>query len=199
MKISSVTEYNSITKSNWVNKANNTGMMYDYTVDKNNLISIVDLNITWKGDIDLSHSPIPTNNQTSKFIKTSKSISKESTIFLDYSTELIEGKVVAYISLDSNNLKLGGLQFRLNFDNSILTLDKVEFSQTNLTNFNNKKETYINLGTLVIDRQSFIPSGTEYKIIFTPITPIKSTIGLISVSNTEGISTDSNKLIIEVR
>jgi hypothetical protein len=71
MKISSVTEYNSITKSNWVNKANNTGMMYDYTVDKNNLISIVDLNITWKGDIDLSHSPIPTNNQTSKFIKTS--------------------------------------------------------------------------------------------------------------------------------
>jgi len=60
MKLYSKSDYDAITKSNWNTQFNYTRSLYPFNLNTGTLNNTYNVDVTWVGDVNLSHSAIPT-------------------------------------------------------------------------------------------------------------------------------------------
>jgi len=201
MKLYNKSDYDAITTSNWGTKFNSTRNLIPFTLS--NLNNTYNISVTWLGDVNLSHSAqqsvgnVASNSMKVMSLMTNV-ISNE--INAELMSELIGGKVVVTISVDPLQQELVGTQFQLNYDNSILTFDRVDYmTKGNPTNFGTNKDGYIKLGSLITDGSTILDKTTEYKITFTPKITIESVIGLTSISVTDAVNKNGTQLKVKMK
>jgi hypothetical protein len=113
--------------------------------------------------------------------------------------ENVGGKVIITISVDPLQQELVGTQFQLNYDNTALEFQKVDFTtKGNPTNFGTNKGNYITLGSLITDGSTILDKTTEYKITFVPKIGIQGILGLTSISTTDAVNKSGSQLKIKV-
>jgi hypothetical protein len=121
------------------------------------------------------------------------------TINADIVGEIIGNKVVITILIDPLQQEVVGTQFQLNYDNSVLKFEKVDFTtKGNPMNYGTNKGSYINIGSLITDGSTLLDKTTEYKITFTPLTQINSILGLTSISTTDAVNKSGTSLKIKL-
>jgi hypothetical protein len=92
-----------------------------------------------------------------------------------------------------------GVQFQLNYDNSVLNYSGTYFKTTGSpTNFGVDKSTYINLGSLNTSGE-LLDGSTEYKVVFKLKNQIPNSLGLISISSTEAVNKDGKVMKIKMQ
>ena len=199
LKLIPTTTYNTITKSNWNTFSSYLGDTYSFSINTGKAIDTLNLSGTWKGDVNLSHSatPVVSANANNSVRSFSTPISNQ--IQASIITELINGKVYAYINLDPLQQQVVGTQFQLNYDNSILKFESIEYkTKGNPTNYGTNKGNYINIGSLVSDGSTLLDNTTEYKIIFTPNTTLSNMLGLISIGSTDAVNKAGTQLKVKI-
>jgi hypothetical protein len=202
MKLYSKSDYDAITKSNWNTKFNSTRSLFPFSLNTGTLNNTFNVNATWVGDVNLSHSAQQSvssvaSNSIRNMSLTTNAVSTD--IQASILTELVNGKAYAYISLNPLQNELVGTQFQLNYDNSVLKFDGVEFkTKGSPTNFGTNKGTYVNIGSLITDGNNILDNTTEYKIMFTPIKNITNVLGLISVGSTDAVNKNGKQLKVKV-
>jgi hypothetical protein len=101
--------------------------------------------------------------------------------------------------VDPLQQELVGTQFQLNYDNTKLKFEKVEFNtKGNPTNFGTNKGNYINIGSLITSGD-VLDKTTEYKVIFTPINNTTDILGLTSISATDAVNKDGKQLKVKLK
>ena len=95
--------------------------------------------------------------------------------------------------------KLVGTQFQLNYDNTVLEFQKVDFiTKGTPTNFGTNKGNYITIGSLITDGSAILDKTTEYKVTFVPKIGIQGILGLTSISNTDAVNKSGKQLKIKL-
>jgi hypothetical protein len=202
MKLYSKSDYDAITKSNWNTQFNSTRSLYPFSLNTGTLNNTYNVNVTWKGDINLSHSAkqsvssVASNSIRTMSLSTNSVSNEVSALIMG---ENVGNKVIVTISLDPIQQEVVGTQFQLNYDNYVLKFEKVEFTtKGNPMNYGTNKGNYINLGSLITDGSTSLDKTTEYKIIFTPLTQINSILGLTSISTTDAVNKSGKSLKIKI-
>jgi hypothetical protein len=204
MKLYGKTEYDAITKSNWSSQFNSTRSLYPFNLNSGTLNNTYNVNVTWVGDVNLSHSARQTTSGVaSNSIRTmslsTMSSSVPNQIDATLMGENIGGKVVITISVDPLQQELVGTQFQVNYDNTSLEFQKVDFTtKGNPTNFGTDRGTYVTLGSLITDGSNTLDKTTEYKITFIPKVGIQGILGLTSISTTDAVNKDGKQLKIKI-
>jgi hypothetical protein len=202
IKLVDKTVYDSVTKLNWntiPSYMNTTRSTYAPIIPvKGKSNYSFNINTTWKGDVNLSHSPSVTSAQASMNVRSfSTSVSNE--IQASIVTELINDTAYATIKLDPASQEVVGTQFKLNYDNTVLKFNKVEHkTKGNPTNFGVDKGNYINLGSLITDGSNTLDNTTEYRISFLPIAKLNNILGLISIYITDAVNRAGTQLKIKI-
>jgi hypothetical protein len=202
MKLYGKTEYDAITKSNWNTQFNSTRSLYPFSLNSGVLNNTYNVNVTWVGDVNLSHSAQQTqssvaNNSIRTMSLTTQSVSN--TINAELMGENVGGKLVVTITLDPLQQELVGTQFNLNYDNTALSFQKVEFiTKGNPTNFESDKGSMISFGSLITDGSSILDKTTEYKITFLPLIGLSDTLGLTSISLTDAVNKNGTQLKVKI-
>ena len=191
--------YNLIGKSTWSSFQNFSGKTYNFSLLDNVISYNYDLAVSWKGDVNLSHSATPpSNNITTMSLRTMSSpISND--INASIMTEIIGDSVYAYITIDPLQQNVVGTQFQLNYDNSMLKFNNVSFkTKGSPMNYGTDKGSYINLGSLVSDGTTSLDKTTEYKISFTAKSKLENIFGLISIGTTDAVNQGGSQLKIKL-
>jgi hypothetical protein len=139
------------------------------------------------GDVNLSHSPAQstTTNTTSKIMSVRKSISQNNTLMeVDLDIEKTNENIIVTLKLPENQQNIIGSEFRVGFDDTRVTYDKVETNST-LQNFNAERTNYIKFGSISTDGSQNLNGGVEYKIYFSPQQNFDSILGLVSILKSE--------------
>jgi hypothetical protein len=202
MKLVPENTYNAITKSNWNTYPSYLRAKYPISFNPTSL-NTYDVSVTWKGDVNLSHSPIPVpvSGVASNSIRTMSLATNaiSTNINADIIGEIVGNKVVITILIDPLQQEVVGTQFQLNYDNLVLKFEKVDFiTKGNPMNYGTNKGNYINIGSLVTDGSTLLDKTTEYKITFTPLTNINSILGLTSISATDAVNKTGTQLKVKV-
>jgi hypothetical protein len=185
-------EYDAITKLNWNTQNNNTRNLLPFTLSNTTLNNIYNINVTWKGDINLSHSAQPTQSSN----RTNSALSEINALLMG---EIIRGKVVVTLTLDPLQQEVVGTQFQVNYDNTRLKFEKVEFTtKGNPTNFITNRGSSVTVGSLITDGATTLDKTTEYKIIFNPVNTITDILGLTSISTTDAVNKEGKQLKIKI-
>jgi hypothetical protein len=202
MKLYSKSDYDGITKSNWNTKFNSTRSLYPFSLNTGTLNNTYNVNVTWIGDVNLSHSAQQsTSGVASNSIRTmslgTNSVSNQINAYL--MGENIGGKLVVTISVDPLQQELVGTQFNLNYDNTALKFEKVEFTTNGTpTNFGTNRGSSITLGSLITDGSTLLDKTTEYKITFLPLIGLSGTLGLTSISTTDAVNKNGIQLKVKM-
>jgi hypothetical protein len=200
MKLYNKSDYDGITSSNWATQFNSTRNLIPFTLSSLN--NTYNLSVTWLGDVNLSHSAQQSvSSVSSNSIRTmslsSNSVSNEVNALI--MGELVGNKVIVTLSIDPLQQELVGTQFNLNYDNTALKFEKVDFTtKGNPTNFGTNRGTYITLGSLITDGSTTLDKTTEYKITFTPLVNLNSILGLTSISTTDAVNRVGKQLKIKL-
>jgi len=202
MKIVNSSAYDNITKQNWNTYTGITRYRYPFTFT-NGTLNSYGLDVTWKGDVNLSHSSQPTgyvpsanNSDVSQIKSMAVSTNSVGDVEADIMMEKIDDNIVATIVLNPNGNQIGATQFDVYFDNSKIEFSKVEFNNTQSTNFSRNNGSFISLGSLITSGGTI--SNVGYKIVFKPKTTITNILGLISVKSVETLNTSLNKINVKV-
>jgi len=192
--------YNAIGKSTWTSFQSFAGKEYPFSLLDNVLSYNYDLAVSWKGDVNLSHSATPpANGITTMSVRTTMSTPISTDVQSSIMTELANGKVYAYITFDPLQQNVVGTQFQLNYDNSVLKFEGVEFkTKGSPMNYGTNKGTFINLGSLITDGSTSLDNTTEYKITFTPTKAITNILGLMGVGTTDVVNKDGKQLKLKI-
>ena len=150
------------------------------------------------GDANLSHTVSQDNQVTlasAKSFQYGMSMKGESFINADYSVALEDGKVVATLEILSNTT--AALQLKLDFDNTRLTFEEVIFNVGNTsTNFATAESNRVNVG--VINQQGdIIENGSTIQLIFSG--NVDSTVGLVTIFNTDAASLEGKQQILKLQ
>jgi len=202
MKLYSKSDYDAITKSNWNTQFNSTRSLFPFNLNSGTLNNTYNVNVTWVGDVNMSHSAqqsvsnVSTNSVRSMSLSTN-SVSTE--INASIMGEISNNKVIITISLDPLQQELVGTQFQLNYDNSKLKFEKVDFiTKGNPMNYGTDKGGFINVGSLITGGTGILDKTTEYRVVFTPIGGITDILGLTSISTTDAVNKDGKQLKIKL-
>ena len=192
--------YNKIGKSNWSSFQLFPGREYPFSLLDGVISYNYDLAVAFKGDVNLSHSATPPSNGiTNMSVRTSMSTPISTDVQSSIMTELSNSKVYAYITFDPLQQNVVGTQFQLNYDNSVLKFESVEFkTKGSPTNYGTNKGTFVNLGSLITDGSTSLDKTTEYKITFTPTKVITNTLGLLGIGSTDAVNKDGKQLKLKV-
>jgi len=198
MRIIPQTKYDSIGKSNWTTFTTPLGSGYSFDINTGKASDTINLAMTWKGDVNISHSTTPKSNGiTTMSIKTMNVISTD--INASIMTEVIADSIYAYITLDPLVQNVVGTQFQLNYDNSLLKFKGIQFTtKGSPTNYATDKGAYINLGSLISDGSTSLDKTTTYKISFSSNTKLNNILGLISIGSTDAVNKDGKTLKIKI-
>jgi hypothetical protein len=200
MKLYNKSDYDGITSSNWGTQFNSTRNLLPFTLSSLN--NTYNVSVTWLGDVNLSHSAQQSvSSVASNSIRTmslsSNSVSNEVNALI--MGELVGNKVIVTLSIDPLQQELVGTQFNLNYDNTALKFEKVDFTtKGNPTNFGTNRGTYITLGSLITDGSTTLDKTTEYKITFTPLVNLNSILGLTSISTTDAVNKGGKQLKVKI-
>jgi hypothetical protein len=160
------------------------------------------INVTWVGDVNLSHSAQQSvSSVSSNSIRTmslmSNSIANEVNVII--MSEIVGNSVIVTLSVDPLQQELVGTQCQLNYDNTKLKFEKVEFNtKGNPTNFGTNKGNYINIGSLITSGD-VLDKTTEYKVIFTPMNSLTDILGLTSISATDAVNKSGKQLKVKLK
>ena len=202
MKLHSKSDYDAITKSNWKTQFIATRSLFPFSLNTGVLNNTYNVNVTWVGDVNLSHSaPQSVSGVAGNSIRTmslsTNSVPNQINAYL--MGETIGNKVIVTISLDPLQHEVVGTQFQLNYDNTSLSFEKVEFkTKGNPTNFGTDRGTYVTLGSLITDGSTLLDKTTEYKITFVPKIELTGILGLTSISTTDAVNKDGKQLKIKL-
>ncbi len=204
MKLYSKSDYDAITKSNWNTQFNYTRSLFPFSLNTGTLNNTYNINVTWVGDVNLSHSAQQTtsgiagNSIRTMSLKTmSTSLSNE--INATLMGENVNGKVIITISLDPLQQEVVGTQFQLNYDNTSLKFEKVDFTtKGNPTNFGTDRGSSVTLGSLITDGTTLLDKTTEYKITFNILNGTKDILGLTSISTTDAVNKNGTQLKLKI-
>jgi hypothetical protein len=206
MKLYNKSEYDTITKTNWNTQFNYTRNLIPFNLNTGILNNTYNLSVSWKGDVNLSHSATPAISSTNpnsiagmsvRTMNTSTSLTNQ--INASIITEIIGDSVYAYITIDPLGQELVGTQLQLNYDNSLLKFNNVSYkTKGSPTNYGTDKGAYINLGSLITDG-GFLDKTTEYKISFTAKTKLDNILGLIAVAFTDAVNKEGTTLKIKMQ
>jgi hypothetical protein len=202
-------EWDAITPSNYTEYSNGTTLMnYINNKDNTKLQFAFESAITWKGDVNLSHSTTPpvaaaqtqakafARPQAARFAVNPNSVTVSSGLV----TELKDGKVYATVTLDPGTQGVVGTQYKLAFDNSKIQFDSINFETVNTsTNFASNKTDYIKFGSLIQSGTEVLSDKTKYTLIFTPKVTLTNTLGLIVISNTDAVNKEGLQLNLEIK
>ena len=201
IKLYSKSDYDGITKLNWNTKFNSTRSLFPFSLNTGTLNNTFNVNATWVGDVNLSHSAQQSvSGVSSNSVRSMSVLSNTITNEVNVMSvgEIIGNKVVITLSVDPLQQELVGTQFQLNYDNTKLKFEKVDFiTKGNPTNFGTNRGNYINIGSLITSG-GLLDKTTEYKITFTPINPLSDILGLTSISTTDAVNKDGKQLKIKL-
>jgi hypothetical protein len=202
MKLYSKSDYDAITKSNWNTQINSTRSLYPFNLNSGTLNNTYNVNVTWVGDVNLSHSARQTvsgvaSNSIRTMSLTTNSVSTE--INASIVGEISNNKVIITISLDPLQQEVVGTQFQLNYDNSRLKFEKVDFiTKGNPMNYGTNKGSFINVGSLITGGTGILDKTTEYRAVFIPIGDVTDILGLTSISTTDAVNKDGKQLKVKL-
>ena len=203
IKLYGKSEYDAITKSNWGTQFNSTRSLYPFSLNTGTLNNTYNVNVTWVGDVNLSHSAKQTVSSVATNSFKTMSLSTNSVpneINASLMGENVGGNVIITISIDPLQQELVGTQFQLNYDNTALEFRKVEFTtKGNPTNFGTDKGSYVKIGSLITDGSTLLDKTTEYKITFVPKIGIQGLLGLTSISATDAVNKAGTTLKIKMK
>jgi hypothetical protein len=199
MKLVPQDTYNNIGKSNWNTFPSYQRAKYPITFNPTSS-NTYNVSVTWKGDVNLSHSATPIPNVGVNSVKTMyRTISDVNQINASIVGENIDGKLVVTITVDPLQQELVGTQFQLNYEKNALRFEKAEFTtKGNPTNYVTDKGNYINLGSLISNGSTTLDKTTEYKITFSPLILLSDTLGLTSISVTDAVNKNGTQLKIKM-
>ena len=165
---------------------------------------------TWKGDVNLSHSPDVSstiaNNITS--ISMAPSLTSRSNIMMVNGvagafstvngTMIVEeqaDKVIAKVTIPEGDLTAA--QIRLNFDDTRLTFESVKTDSGNTsTNFAKLTENRINFGSInTLDEKL---TETTYTVTFTKKTTINGVTGLVILTSTDAADSNAKRVQLNI-
>jgi hypothetical protein len=203
MKLYTKSEYDGITKTNWNTQTNvNRNQYTPLNLSNSTLLNNFNLNVTWVGDVNLSHSAqqslsgVSTNSVRVMSLSTN-SVSTE--INASIMGEISNNKVIVTISVDPLQQEVVGTQFQLNYDNTKLKFEKVDFvTKGNPMNYGTNRGSFISIGSLITNGNGILDKTTEYRVVFTPIGVITDTLGLTSISTTDAVNKDGKQLKIKL-
>ena len=200
MKLYNKSDYDAITTSNWGTKFNSTRNLIPFTLSSLN--NTYNINVTWLGDVNLSHSAqqsvssVSSNSVRSMSVM-SNSITNEVNVII--MSEIVGNTIIVTLSVDPLQQELVGTQFQLNYDNTKLKFEKVEFTtKGNPTNFATNKGSFINIGSLLTSGD-VLDKTTEYRVIFTPINNTTDILGLTSISTTDAVNKAGKQLKVRIK
>jgi len=195
IKLYNKSDYDAITKSNWNTQFNYTRSLYPFSLNTGVFNNTYNLNATWVGDVNLSHSAKQTQSSVASMnVRTSMSLPTSNEINTSIVTEIIGDSVTAYITIDPLQQELVGTQFQLNYDNSLLKFNGISYkTKGSPTNYGTDKGDYINFGSLIMDGGT-LDNTTEYKISFQPQTKLDNVLGLISVRFMDAVNKSGKTL-----
>jgi len=197
MRIIPQTKYDSIGKSNWNTFTTPLGSSYSFDINTGKSNDTLNLAVSWKGDVNLSHSTTPKSNNLTTMSVRGMSISND--INASIITEVIGDSIYVYITLDPLGQNVVGTQFQLNYDNSVLKFKGIQFTTNGSpTNYATDKGNYINLGSLISDGSTSLDTTTTYKISFSSNTKLNNIFGLISIGSTDAVNKDGKTLKIKI-
>jgi hypothetical protein len=203
MKLYTKSEYDGITKTNWYTQNNTNRNQYTpLNLSNSTLLNNFNLNVTWVGDVNLSHSAqqsvsgVSANSTRSMSLMTNSSSTEINASIMG---EISNDKVIVTISVDPLQQEVVGTQFQVNYDNTRLKFEKVEFiTKGNPTNFATNRGSFITLGSLITDGSTTLDKTTEYKIIFNPVNTTTDILGLTSISLTDAVNKEGKQLKIKI-
>tara|TARA_B100001564_G_C20669339_1_gene685319 strand:- start:2981 stop:4810 length:1830 start_codon:yes stop_codon:yes gene_type:complete len=190
------------------------GAVVEVDVDFSNVSSgqTFELYGTWKGDVNLSHSPSVSNgivNDATSISFAPPAYSSRSTVNMftgvgGAQIDLVEGtliveeqgdNVIATISIPESNLSAA--QIRLNFDDTRLTFDSVQADSGNTTtNFAKLTENRVNFGS--INTMGEAMSDTTYTVTFSKKTEINGVTGLVVLTSTDASDMDAVRVQLNI-
>jgi hypothetical protein len=200
MKLYNKSDYDGVTTSNWATKFNSTRNLIPFTLGSLN--NTYNISVTWLGDVNLSHSAQQSatgvaGNSIRTMSLSTNSIPNQINAYLI--GENVEGKLVVTISVDPLQQEVVGTQFNLNYDNTALKFEKVEFTTKGTpTNFGTNRGSSITLGSLITDGSTSLDKTTEYKITFLPLIGLSGTLGLTSISTTDAVNKNGTQLKVKM-
>ena len=191
--------YNNIGKSTWSSFSTFAGKEYGFSLLDNVLSYNYDLAVSWKGDVNLSHSATPPSNGITTMSLRTMSTPISNEINASILTEVVGDSIYAYITIDPLQQNVVGTQFQLNYDNSVLKYNGIQFTtKGSPTNYASDKGSYINLGSLVTDGSTSLDKMTTYKISFSSNTKLDNILGLISIGTTDAVNQSGKSLKVRV-
>jgi hypothetical protein len=181
--------YNLIGKSTWSSFTSYKGKSYAFSLLDGVMSYNYNLSVSWKGDVNLSHSATPpSNNITTMSVRTSMSTPISNEINSSIMSEIVGDSVYVYIKIDPLQQELVGTQFKLNYDNDLLKFNNITYkTKGSPTNYGTDKGNYISLGSLITDGGT-LDNTTEYKLSFTTKTKLENIFGLISVGLVDAVN-----------
>jgi hypothetical protein len=149
------------------------------------------------GDVDFSHSFEPIVKENTPIARGVVQSSSEN-LNLDISTSLVNDKVELIVELEKEDL--AGMQFVIQFDDTLLEFEEVQFNTGNLlTNFATERNNKLYFGSISVENQENIKTGKPYKIIFNPKQAITNTSGLIYFQTTDAVTDEGTKVILKIQ
>ena len=200
MRLIETSEYNSVASSAVGNYSTQTMFPLGLTTGTDTYTKNV--NVTWLGDVNLSHSPTPTNNlsvtgmtigNAPTMADTKMYITNAETIELRIESEVKDDKIHYRVRGTYSGAPIGAIQLQLKYNK-----DKVQLSdnifQTGGTNFINDQDGIISFGSLKID-DGTLNNLSTYEFIFTGETS-EGSLGLILIEAIEAVTTDNEPVNI---
>tara|TARA_Y100000385_G_C13109054_1_gene650856 strand:+ start:7070 stop:8695 length:1626 start_codon:yes stop_codon:yes gene_type:complete len=151
------------------------------------------------GDVDFSHSFEPiVEDDNEGVIKIPSVQGKIENLDLDISTSLVNDKVELLVELEKDYL--AGMQFIIQFDNTILEFEEIKFNTGNLlTNFATERDDKLYFGSISVENKENIKVGKPYKIIFNTKQTVTNASGLIYFKTTDAVTSDGTKVILKIQ
>ena len=204
MKIILDSTYGTIGKSNWQQFPSYLGKDYGFSLIDGKINYNYNLAITWKGDVNLSHSATPPSNgittNSANFGMTIKSMSTSNGEPTAYIISQIFGdSLIATIKFNPNANSIVGTQFQINYDNSVISFSSAKYKTTGTPiNFANNKGSYINLGSLNTGGE-LLDGTTEYQLTFKMNQKLDNSLGLISIAGNEAVNVSGKSVKIKIQ
>ena len=200
MRLIETTEYNSVASTDVGNYTTQTMFPLSLATGTNSYTK--NITVSWLGDVNMSHSPTPTNNltvtgMTVSNAPTAKFMTSQPLLIELYSeTELKDGKVYVLVKTNNKGVGIGAIQLNLLYNNNILTLDSHNFN-SDATDFINDQGGRISFGSLKTGEGS-INNQSTYEFIF-DTTDTTGSLGLVLVKPVEALTTNNEQVFIELQ
>ncbi len=177
------------------------GKDYGFSLLDGKINYTYNLAVTWKGDVNLSHSATPPSNgittMSANFGERRFTINGEPTAYII--SQIVGDSLLATIKFNPNINSIVGTQFQINYDNSLITLSSTKYKTTGSPiNFANDRGTFINLGSLNTGGE-LLDGTTEYQLTFKLKQQLDNSLGLVSIAGNEAVNKDGKTIKIRIQ